>query len=184
MVKLVQDQDKKAISKDAMKQTSLPWSKDQQNESSLHQGEDLSKCRVVHVTKRILFKGAATGEFMVLKPNNVRTVASGAVVRVVLINTDPEVAATSTASPVVATAVFCANVKITTENLSQYFNLHITSPTDFDIMNQKGTMVGWHFKKLSLLPAIQWVVGTTRQDCFLCSVGEVQYVQKMIKLTI
>lgn len=165
MANLEQVQNKNVNNKDAMKQTSLPWSKDTSKSSSSDKAEDLSKCRVVHVTKQILLKAAASHEFMVLKSNNVRTVAVGCVVRVVLLMSDDAV--TTTSSPVVATAEFCGNVKITAENQSQYSHLHITSQTDFELMNDKGNVIGWTFKKLSLLPAIEWVVGSTRKDCII-----------------
>lgn len=157
------------------KQNTLPWASTSPKDNRALHAQSGNE-RAVHVSSRLLFKGVATKEFMVLRSHHVRVVQTGGRVVVVLKHDDEQEQldrSSSLISPVVATAIFKGNVPLTEETALEYFNLHLHSADMIhnyvEEIGSKRSLAGWHFHELQLLDEIQLIVGSARQETGYCN---------------
>lgn len=164
------DKGEKVDKGDKGKQTSLPWAKPTGTTTQSVPKEDLSKCRAISVSKKLLYKACASREFMLLKTTNVRAVAPGQKVYVVAesdIDGDTDSKAQSKVCAVVGVCHFQGNHKMTLSEASDQFALHLSNTSDVKkFMADKETdyVIGWRFDHFELLETISWVVGVPRKD--------------------
>ena len=108
---------------------------------------------------------------MLVRHRNVRAVAAGATVHVVLVP-ETDDADGDKASPKVAAVVakckFKGNVKITRATVSETFPLHLLSEQEitdaFSACKNSADLVGWEFEELELLETPTWHLGFPRKD--------------------